>query len=136
MTGEPSPGSPGELPAAVYSEMAATLRAGLAVALAILAGGIIALAALHAGSPSGGWVLPNPLVRLLDPRTLAAGLAAGSPEAYLTVGVYALVATPVVRVGTGVYSFFRHGERRMGLVTTVVLAMLVLGLLVIGPLIR
>lgn len=127
---------PGDLPNAVYREMAATLRIGLFVALGILAVASVALIAREPLSSSEGWISPNPLIRFLDPRVLASGLASGTPEAYLTVGVYALVATPVVRVATGVYSFYRHGEGRMGTLTTIVLVLLLVGLLVIGPLVR
>jgi uncharacterized membrane protein len=116
--------------------MATVLRVGLVVALGILTAAIAVLVGRSPGSPSGGWISTNPLVRYLDPRVLGAGLAAGTPEAYLTLGVYALVATPVVRVLTGMYSFFQHGERRMGAVATAVLAMLLVGLFVVGPLVR
>jgi len=127
---------PGELPPTVYQHMSTTLRVGLVVALVLLAAAIAALVHRSYASPAGGWVSPNPLVRYLDPRLLAAGLAGGAPEAYLTLGVYALIATPVVRVGTGLYSFLRHGERRMGALTAIVLALLLFGLFVVGPLVR
>lgn len=141
MTSEPPtaarlPPGPGELPISVYRQMASTLRVGLAVALVTLAAAIAALMARQPWSTSAGWISPNPLVRYLDPRVLGHGLATGAPEAYLTLGVYALVATPVVRVATGLYSFFRHGETRMGFLTAAVLALLLIGLLVVGPLIR
>jgi len=133
---EPRVSSAGDLPPSVYRHMADVLRIGLAVALGVLAGAFAVLLARSPGSSSGGWISSNPLVRDLDPRVLGAGLAAGTPEAYLTVGVYALVATPVVRVLTGAYSFFRHGEGRMGALSTAVLALLLVGLLVVGPLVR
>ncbi len=50
--------------------------------------------------------------------------------------MFVLVATPVVRVITGTAAFLHHGERRMAALTAVVLALLVLGLFVIGPLVR
>jgi uncharacterized membrane protein len=75
-------------------------------------------------------------VGLLDPRSLASALAHGSPVAYLALGTYALIATPVVRVATGLYTFHRQGERGMVGITAVVLALLVFGLLVLGPLVR
>ena len=139
MTGTDAPGvpaGPGDLPPSVYRLMATVLRLGLVVALVILAGALVALLVQSPSSASGGWVSVNPLVRELDPRALGAGLAAGSPEAYLTVGVYALVATPVVRVVTGLYAFHRHGERRMVRLTAVVLVLLIVGLLGIGPFFR
>ena len=128
--------SAGDLPVSVYRLMATVLRVGLVIALGILTAAIAVLIARSPWSPSGDWISTNPLVRYLDPRVLGAGLAAGTPEAYLTLGVYALVATPVVRVVSGMYSFFQHGERRMGAVATAVLAMLLVGLFVVGPLVR
>lgn len=138
MPTEPSPPSagPGDLPPSVYAQMAGVLRVGLAVALALLGGAVAVLIARSPWSASGGWVTPNPLVRYLDPRVLAAGLAAGAPEAYLTVGVYALVATPVVRVVSGIYAFSHHRERRMVALASVVLGLLLVGLVVIGPFVR
>lgn len=139
MSGSPVPGrssSPGDLPLSVYRHMSSVLRVGLVVALAVLAASIAALITRHPWSGAGTWVTPNPLVGYLDLRTLGAGLVAGAPEAYLTVGVYALIATPVLRVVTGTYSFFRHGERWMGVLTAGVLALLLVGLLVLGPFVR
>ena len=128
--------SAGDLPASTYRRMAGVLRLGLAVALALLAGGLLALLAQSSGSDAGGWVHSNPLVGYLDPVTFAAGLAAGAPAAYLTLGVYALVATPVVRVATGIAAFAGHGERRMTALTVAVMVLLLFGLLVVGPLVR
>lgn len=130
------PGPPGELPPSVSFRMALVLRLGLVVALALLAGGLAALVVRSAGSDAGGWVSSNALVPYLDLRRFAGGLAAGAPSAYLTLGVYALIATPVARVATGLGGFVAHGERRMGALTSVVLALLLVGLLVVGPLVR
>jgi uncharacterized membrane protein len=132
----PATAGPGDLSPATHRTMSAVLRVGLAVALALLAGGIVALTVRSAGTGSGGWIASNPLVRYLDLRRLGAGLADGSPEAYLTVGVFAMIATPVVRVAAGIRAFVGHGERRMAALTGAVLALLLVGLLVVGPLVR
>ena len=140
MSGPPSAPLPAgrdpDLPPAAHRRMASVLRLGLAVALALLAGALVALLVRSAGSDSGSWVHANALLGYLDPRSLAGGLAAGAPTAYLTLGVYALVATPVVRVATGISVFAGHGERRMATLTAAVLALLLLGLFVVGPLVR
>lgn len=130
------PEPPGELPLSVNRWMAMALRVGLIVALALFAGALAALVVRSAGSASGTWVSTNALVPYLDLRRLARGLAAGTPEAYLTLGVYALIATPVVRVATGLGAFLVHEERRMAALTSVVLVLLFVGLLVVGPLVR
>jgi uncharacterized membrane protein len=127
---------PGELPEATYRRLSLVLRAGLTLALVLFAGALVVLVARLPGSAASSWIASNPLVRYLDLRQLASGLAAGSPEAYLTLGVFALIATPVLRVLSGTVAFFRHGERRLAAITSVVLALLLLGLLVVGPLVR
>jgi uncharacterized membrane protein len=132
----PDPVPTSELPDSAYRLMATTLRAGLAIALAVLAAAAIALIAVRPGSSAGAWVSANPLVGLLDLSALGRGLAAGRPEAYLTVGVFALIATPVVRVVTGVYSFYRLREPGMVALSAAVLLLLLFGLLVLGPLVR
>ena len=131
-----APPPPGDLPPSVYRLMSGTLRVGLVLALVLLVSSVAALIVRSPDSSSGSWIAANPLVRYLDLRVLGSGLAARAPEAYLTLGVFALVAVPVVRVVTGMYAFFVHGERRMGLLTTGVLALLLFGLLVLGPLVR
>jgi uncharacterized membrane protein len=128
--------APGDLPPRVYALMAGVLRVGLVVSLVVLGVAAAVLVARSPASASGGWIATNPLVRYLDLRALAAGLAHGTPEAYLTVGVFALVATPVVRVVTGLYAFAAHGERRMAVLAAAVLGLLFVGLLVVGPLVR
>ncbi len=134
----PSPPAapPSDLPPAAYAGMAAVLRAGLYVALALLVGATVALVAREPTSAAANWISNNPLPRYLGLRSLADGLAAGRAEAYLTLGVFALIATPVVRVIAGAITFVRHGERRMGAITVTVLALLLVGLLVVGPLVR
>jgi uncharacterized membrane protein len=132
----PSAGPAGELPPGVYRRMANVLRVGLSLAFGLLAVSLVALVARSPTSASGRWIATNPLVADLGLRALGQGLAAGSPVAYLTLGVYALIATPVVRVATGSAAFFRHGERKMAELTAVVLVLLLVGLLVLGPLVR
>lgn len=126
----------GELPASAYRRMSLVLRVGLLGALALFAAGLAALVARHGSSASGGWVRPNALAGYLDLRHLGGALAAGTPEAYLTLGVLVLIATPVLRVVGGALAFAGHGERRMALLSLAVLAMLLLGLFVLGPVIR
>ena len=139
MSGSPSPPSgegSGELPRSTYRRLSLELRTGLAIALALFAGALGVLVAQAPGEGAGSWISENPLVRYLDLRQLGAGLLSGAPVAYLTLGVLALIATPVLRVLGGTLAFFAHGERRMGAITATVLALLLLGLLVVGPLVR
>jgi len=127
---------PGDLPAGAYRRMAGVLRAGLLLSVAIMVVSLAVLLDRSGGTVAASWVSNNPLRHDIDPRALWAELAGGNPEGYLTLGVYALVATPVVRVVTGIREFALHRERRMVLVSTAVLGMLLVGLLVVGPLVR
>jgi uncharacterized membrane protein len=125
-----------ELPEVEYRRMALILRAGLLVSLAILVGGILAYVVVHPGVSLASALSNNPILGFLELPGLASGLLAGNPAAYLTVGLIALVLTPVLRVLTGFYYFHQDGERGMATITLVVLLLLLLGLLVVGPLIR
>lgn len=125
-----------ELPTSAYVRMAAVLRGGLLLALVILAAGIAVYCATHLGTSYTTVVVTNPIRQYLGFLALARGLASGTVEAYLTLGVLVLVATPILRVVTGSYYFHRDGERTMTAITLVVLALLLFGILFLGPLIR
>jgi uncharacterized membrane protein len=132
----PSAVDPTEIPSSTYARMAWVLRLGLALAVVLLSGAIVATAVKFPTSSSGYWIANNPLVRHLNLARFGHDLVTGDPTAYLTLGVYALIATPVVRVIAGLAAFAHHGDRRMTALTGVVLVLLLLGLLVVGPLVR
>jgi uncharacterized membrane protein len=132
--------SPGEyrpqLPEAAYRTMSVVLRAGLGISLTILVASLVLYLYQNPAVGFASTLSSNPIAPYLTAAGLAHGLATGQPAAFLTLGVYVLVATPVVRVLSGVYYFERGRERTMTLVTTTVLVLLLLGLFVLGPLIR
>jgi len=123
------------LPPAAYARMARVLWVGLFLSLALLAGGIVAELVEHPNAVYQSFE-SNPSRGYLSAGGLAAGLAAGAPVAYLTLGALGLVATPFVRVAAGFYYFRRGGEPGMAAITAIVLALLLFGLLVLGPLVR
>ncbi len=127
---------PGPLPDEANRLMALLLRVGLMVSLVLLIVFSILFVVDHPAADSGSLVQQNPMLSYLSLGSLAAGLASGSIIAYLTVGVFVLIATPVARVAIGSYFFERHRERSVALVTLTVLALLLFGLLYLGPLIR
>lgn len=131
----PSP-SVQPLPDEAYARMALILRLGLGISLAILGGGLVAYILAYPGASSSSILSTNPILGYLSLGGLAAGLARGSIEAVLTLGLIALIAVPVVRVLTGLYYFRRAGEREMTAITFAVFALLLIGLLVIGPYVR
>ncbi len=135
----PAPADPApvrELPTEAYVRMVVVLRVGLAAAVAVLLGAILAYALQNPGASLGSILAANPILRYLGVSELAAGLAAGSVPAYLTLGVLLLIATPLLRVLSGMYYFSRGGERTLTAITLTVFVLLLLGLLVIGPLVR
>jgi uncharacterized membrane protein len=136
------PGTPGDrptgaegIPDEAYLRMALILRVGLVLALVLLA---VAMGVYLAEHPHATWnpSETNPSAQFLSLSGMASGLAHGAPGAYLTVGVLCLVATPILRVLSGFYYFEKGRERAMMRVTILVFAMLMLGLFVVGPLVR
>jgi uncharacterized membrane protein len=124
------------LPAEAYDRMAIILRAGLGLALSILGGGLVAYLLAHPGASSTSILSSNPILGYLSFGGLASGLASGSIEAILTLGLIVLVAVPITRVLSGLYYFRRAREREMTAITFTVFVLLLVGLLVIGPLVR
>jgi uncharacterized membrane protein len=113
--------------------MSSVLRAGLLVAIAILAAGLVAFVLKHPGATSQSVLASNPILQYLGVTGLLSGLAAGSVEAYLTLGLIVLLATPILRVASGFYYFRRGHEREMAGISFTVLALLLFGILVLGP---
>ncbi|HYB78332.1 MAG TPA: DUF1634 domain-containing protein [Thermoplasmata archaeon] len=124
------------LPDEAYTRMTLVLRLGLGISLAVLLGGLVAYVLAYPGTSSQSVLAHNPILSYLSLSGLGAGLAAGSIGAVLTLGLIVLVATPIVRVVSGLYYFRKVGERAMTAITFTVLVLLLLGLLVIGPHIR
>lgn len=123
------------LPDEAYARMALVLRIGLGAALALFLGAMAAYLIHH---PHATYAASeaNPSQGLLSLPGLAGGLVAGSPVAYLTLAVLVLVATPIVRVLSGLYYFQRAGERTIAAIALAVFLLLLFGLFVLGPLVR
>jgi uncharacterized membrane protein len=124
------------LPPEAYVRMSVVLRAGLGLALVILGGGLVAYVLTHPGASSSSILSENPVLSYLSVGGLTSGLASGSVEAFLTLGLVVLVATPIVRVLSGFYYFRRARERAMTAITFGVFALLLVGLLLVGPYVR
>ena len=126
----------GELPDSAYRDMTRILRAGLILSLIVLVGGVIAFVLSNPSIAFDEMIASNPILSFLGVSSLANGLASGQIEAYLTLGVLVLVATPIARVLTGCYFFAQNQERELATITAVVAALLLVSVLVVGPLIR
>ncbi len=118
------------------SRMTLVLRGGLLTALALIVASIALLLAEDPSGTDGRVVSARTLSGYLGGSGLVPGLLAGVPEAYLTLGIYALIATPVLRVVTGVYYFRLARDRPMTRLALLVLGMLLLSMLLVGPLLR
>jgi uncharacterized membrane protein len=132
----PAPPPVKPLPDEAYVRMTLVLRLGLGLSLAILLASLVAYIVSHPGATSASVLSGNPILGYLSLPGIGSGLASGSAEAFLTLGLVVLVATPIVRVLSGFYYFHRAGEREMTAITLGVFALLLVGLLVIGPLVR
>ncbi|MGA8711050.1 MAG: DUF1634 domain-containing protein [Thermoplasmata archaeon] len=124
------------LPLEAYLRMTLVLRVGLGVALAILGVGIVAYTLENPNASSSSVLTSNPILSYLSLEGLASGLASGAVGAFLTLGLIVLVATPIVRVLSGLYYFRQAGERTMTMITFAVFVLLIVGLLAIGPYVR
>ncbi len=96
--------------------VALVLRIGIAVSSACMAAGFL-LSAFLDSAPDGS------LERLLS---LPAGRLAADPAAWLTSGIIALMATPVLRVAVAIIAFEREGDRRYAAISSAVLAIIAL----------
>ncbi len=112
------------------------LRTGLATALVLLAGAVGALLLASPSASSARATGARVLEGYLGGNGLVRGLASGLPEAYLTLGVLVLLATPVIRVVTGLYFFRAARDRPMTRIAALVLVLLLAGIFLIGPVLR
>jgi uncharacterized membrane protein len=118
-------GTPGDaakgLPAAHVMEpielmVSRVLKAGIAIAVALMAAGLV----LSVFDKEG---MPSHVVPLADLPALLGHL---DPAAYLSLGLIVLIATPFVRVAGSIIVFARERDLRFVLITAVVLAVMCL----------
>ncbi len=120
---------PGELETVVST----LLRTGLVISLGTVAIGLVVLFSRHPGD-----LLSNARFLALTARNadfphrlgaMAAGLARGDGEAIIAAGLALLILTPVMRVAISLVEFARARDRAFVLITSAVLAVLLLSLL-------
>ncbi len=128
--------APSTLPDSEYRGMELLLRGGLLASLSLLVVALVAYAVTHSALTVAQAIAANPILGFLGALGLFQGLSRGDPAAFLTLGLIVLVATPILRVAAGFYYFRRGRERGMEAITLTVLALLLFGLVVLGPLIR
>jgi uncharacterized membrane protein len=122
------------LPAEAYRRISWVLRIGVACAAVLLAAALLDFLRRHPGASFSTFLGENPIRDYLSLPGLVSGIEEGHSEAILTLGILVLVATPLARVATGWYYFQRGGDRPLARIALAVLALLLVGILVLGPL--
>lgn len=132
----PGEGRTQDLPDSAYAIMTRALRGGLILSLVILTGALVAYLIANPSESFSQVLATNPILQYLGLVSLATALGQGVPEAYLTLGILVLLATPILRVVVGFYYFHRNGEKVIARIALTVTILLLFGLLVVGPLIH
>lgn len=116
--GGPTPGAPAaHVMEPIEHMVSRVLKAGIAIAVALMAVGLV----LSVFDKEG---MPSHVVPLAD---LPALLGQFDPAAYLSLGLMVLIATPFVRVAASIVAFARERDRRYVLVTAIVFVVMCLG---------
>ncbi|MHB1434968.1 MAG: DUF1634 domain-containing protein [Thermoplasmata archaeon] len=136
MTDWTFPSADGSLPPRDYVIMSRVLRVGLFSSVAFFAVFTVLFVVHNWNADPTTLIQNNPIQLYLSVGGLYHGLVTLQDSAYLTIGVFLMVATPVARVATGVIFFEHNHERGMTWVTLSVLSLLLVGLLYLGPAIR
>jgi uncharacterized membrane protein len=100
--------------------IARLLTAGTYLSIALLAVGVVLMAAAGV-APRGG--------PAFDPTRLAADVVALRPEGFLWLGLIAAIATPSARVAASLLEYLRRGERKMAAVSVLILGVIALSVL-------
>ena len=112
------------------------LRYGVVISTAVVAAGMVLM--LLAPPPGTPGTLQGTLAAkfggpTLSPSALLVGIAHGSAVSILQLGTLILLATPIVRVAASVFLFLREKDTLYVGITSLVLAMLLLAIFVLGP---
>ena len=107
------------------------LRIGVVSSLAVIVAGLVLSFVHHADYAHSRDELqqilsPNRPAGFHSLRELRIGLAEGRGQALIMVGLLLLIATPVMRVGVSILTFLYQRDWPFVLITTFVLAMLIL----------
>ncbi|HET9109612.1 MAG TPA: TSUP family transporter [Ktedonobacterales bacterium] len=103
----------------------------------VLRGGVLLSAAVILVGVALYYIQPHPAGKsaLTYPHTLGdviPSVLSGSPEAIITLGLLVLLATPVLRVAVSIGAFALEHDWRYVFITTLVLALLLCSILVLG----
>ncbi|MCL4324275.1 MAG: DUF1634 domain-containing protein [Candidatus Thermoplasmatota archaeon] len=125
-----------KLPPRAYSRMALVLRLGLVVSMTLIVLALAAYVVHHPDLTQDQLLTRNPIADYLSPGGLLAGLIGLHAEAYMTLGIVLLAATPVARVFTGMWYFSKAEDIPLTWVAGTVFCMLLFGFFILGPLVK
>ena len=112
------------------------LRTGVMTAGAIILVGLVwfLIGGAHGAGPTSlnGLIGGGGHTLAVSPATIARDIAAGDPVAVIQLGVLALILTPLIRVGMTAVLFFMERDKVFTIVTAIVFALLILGLVGVG----
>ena len=117
-----APGSDPGTTLEIEGQVAGVLNLGTYLSVGLLLVGLVAM--LVAG------VSPLDQAPVLDLGRIPSDLAAGRPEAFLWLGLFAAIATPTARVLVALAGFVRSRDGAMALVATGILGVIVLSVVV------
>jgi uncharacterized membrane protein len=102
--------------------VARLLSVGTYASIALLAAGVVAMAAAGRSplDPGPGF----------EPGRIAPDIAALRPEGFLWLGVVLVLATPSARVATSLVGYVRRGDRPMAVVSILILCVIALSVAV------
>lgn len=112
------------------------LRVGVLVAVALFGLGAIDYVLRHPHTGLIAAVNANPIGNYLSLGGLASGIAAGHAQPIIVFGLLVLIATTVLRVAISAAYFAGRSERESAGLGALVTGLLIVGLTVIGPLLR
>ena len=110
-------------------QMGRLLQVGVLLASATVLVGGASLLFAHAGARTDFRTFHGEPASLRHVRPLTSAIAHGDPAAIIQLGVLLLVATPIARVAFAAISFLRERDWLYVVVSLVVLAVLLLGVL-------
>jgi uncharacterized membrane protein len=108
---------------AIDLTVARFLTVGTYMSVALLAGGVLLMAAVGRGP------LDTP-AHDFDPGALIGDVLAGRPDGLLWLGLVILLATPSARVAASIAGYLRSGERAMAVVGLAILTVVASGVVV------
>jgi uncharacterized membrane protein len=105
------------------------LRAGVVLAALLVGAGGVLFLVRHGGEPPGYATFRGEPEELRHFGGAVRAAVSGSGRALIQVGLFALVATPVARVALTLVAFALQRDRLYVAITTLVLALLLLGMI-------